>query len=141
MARFVATDSIKYRGKFRRPGGRPFEVADDDVEVLGDLIQPVAGKSPGKRTAAAATPNTAKGSKADDTSKAGGGKKPPALVSVNKASAAEIAEAAKGIGDERAADIVAWRDEHGNFESLDDLAKIDGISQTIVDDNRDALTV
>lgn len=62
-------------------------------------------------------------------------------VNVNTASAAAIALAAKGIGKKTAADIVAHREEKGAFARLDDLSAVGGISQAIVDDNRDVLTV
>jgi competence protein ComEA len=64
----------------------------------------------------------------------------PVLVNVNTASAAEIAKAAKGIGKKTAADIVAHREQAGNFASLDDLVQVGGISQAIVDQNREVLT-
>ena len=38
-----------------------------------------------------------------------------------------------GIGEKRAAAIVAYREEHGPFASPDELVEISGISQRMVD--------
>ena len=55
-----------------------------------------------------------------------------ALIDVNTASA-EALTALPGIGSAKAAAIVAWREEHGAFASLADLAQIDGISIRMVE--------
>jgi competence protein ComEA len=58
-------------------------------------------------------------------------------LNINTADAQAIIDAhLKGIGDKRAAAIVAYRDQHGPFKSVDDLKNIKGISQKIIDDNR-----
>lgn len=58
------------------------------------------------------------------------------MVNINSASAAEIAETLHGIGLKKAEEIVAWRQQHGPFKSVDDLARIKGIGQATLDRNR-----
>ena len=53
----------------------------------------------------------------------------------------QVLMTAKGIGEKRATAIIAFRDENGPFNSIDQLADIKGISQNIVDDNRKLLVV
>jgi competence protein ComEA len=63
-------------------------------------------------------------------------------ININTADAATIASAhLTGIGEKRAAAIVAYRTEHGPFKSVDDLKNIKGISQKVIDYNRSHLTV
>lgn len=62
-------------------------------------------------------------------------------VNINTADAKTIADSLHGIGPKRAAAIVAYRTQNGPFKSVDDLAKIKGISQKIVDLNRERITL
>ncbi len=69
---------------------------------------------------------------------------PPAVstpVNINTADAASIAAAMKGIGLAKAEAIVAYRQTHGAFKSLDQLAEVKGIGLKTIDKNRDTLTV
>jgi competence ComEA-like helix-hairpin-helix protein len=50
-------------------------------------------------------------------------------IDINEASAAEISEALPGIGEVLATRIVAYRDEHGPFESANDLTRVPGINE------------
>lgn len=73
------------------------------------------------------------------------GTAPPAetqstLVNINSATAAELNEL-PGIGDVLAARIIEYRDENGPFESIDELAQVDGISLGMVDELRSLITV
>ncbi len=61
-------------------------------------------------------------------------------INVNTASEAEL-ESLPGIGPSLAQRIVDYRNEHGPFASLDELANIQGISERMVDDFRDQVTV
>lgn len=47
----------------------------------------------------------------------------------------------KGVGEKRAEAIITYRKEHGRFDSVEDLMRVDGIGQATVDSNREALTV
>lgn len=64
-----------------------------------------------------------------------------AQVNVNSASAEEIAAELKGVGDTKAAAIVAYRSAHGAFKSADDLAMVKGIGQKTVDANRENILI
>ena len=64
-----------------------------------------------------------------------------ALVNINTADGETLAAELKGIGVKRAMAILAYRNEHGPFKSIDDLVKIKGISKRIVDQNREKITV
>lgn len=55
-----------------------------------------------------------------------------APLDINTATAAELT-ALPGVGDAKAAAIVAWRAEHGPFAALDDLTQVAGISARMVE--------
>lgn len=61
-------------------------------------------------------------------------------VNLNRATAAEL-EALPGIGPSLAAQIVAWRDQHGPFSSVEDLDEVPGIGPAILDRVRTLATV
>jgi competence protein ComEA len=50
-------------------------------------------------------------------------------IDINEASANELREALPGIGEKLAMRIVAYRDEHGPFESANDLSRVPGINE------------
>ncbi len=62
-------------------------------------------------------------------------------VNINTADAASIAEAINGVGLKRAEAIVAYRSQHGEFKSVDDLASVRGIGERTVAKSRTNLTV
>ncbi|RDH40574.1 MAG: hypothetical protein CFE62_003240 [Candidatus Aquirickettsiella gammari] len=64
-----------------------------------------------------------------------------ASVNINTADAETLVAELKGIGLKRAKAILAYRNEHGPFKSIDDLIKIRGISKRIVDQNREKIVV
>lgn len=61
-------------------------------------------------------------------------------LNLNTATAQELAANLKGIGPVRAEAIVQYREKHGDFESVDHLARVPGIPEKIVDQNREKLT-
>jgi competence protein ComEA len=63
-----------------------------------------------------------------------------ASVNINQADAKLLATL-NGVGPQKAAAIVAYRDANGPFHSIDDLAKVKGIGAATVDKNRDKITV
>ena len=65
---------------------------------------------------------------------------PVAPIDVNTASAEALAEAIHGVGLKRAQAIVQYREQHGAFATVDQLAQVRGISANIVERNRDRLT-
>ncbi len=62
-------------------------------------------------------------------------------VDINTADAATLAESMVGIGEKKAAAIVAYRDTNGPFLTVDDLLSVKGIGKATLDKNRDRLTV
>ncbi|SCC50870.1 helix-hairpin-helix domain-containing protein [Kosakonia oryziphila] len=56
-------------------------------------------------------------------------------VSINSASAEELAKAMNGIGIKKAQAIVSYRDEYGPFKTLDDLKQVPGMGGTLVERN------
>ena len=60
-------------------------------------------------------------------------------VDINTADAELLSTAINGVGPKRAEAIVAYRDEHGAFQSVSDLTQVKGIGLKIVEANRDNL--
>ena len=61
-------------------------------------------------------------------------------VDINTASAEVLAETIHGVGLKRAQAIVLYREQHGAFTSIDQLAQVQGIGAKTVERNRDRLT-
>ena len=62
-------------------------------------------------------------------------------VDINRADAAELAEALNGVGLSKAEAIVAHRTQHGPFKSADQLAEVKGIGLRTVDKNRERIEI
>ena len=62
-------------------------------------------------------------------------------VNLNTADAATLAHSLKGIGNAKAQAIVEYRQKHGPFRSVDELAQVKGISQKLIDHNRADLRI
>ena len=60
-------------------------------------------------------------------------------VDINSADAKTLAQALDGVGLVKAEAIVAYRNAHGPFESVEDLAKVKGIGPHIIEANREAI--
>lgn len=65
---------------------------------------------------------------------------PDAVVDLNTADQATL-ETLPGIGPALAGRIIAWREEHGGFSTIDDLLDVSGIGQARLDDLRDRVRV
>jgi competence protein ComEA len=128
----ATTVTVDVAGKVRRPG---IQVLKAGARVV-DAIEAAGGARPGVDLASlnlarllvdgeqvvvgsAATP----GAGAPPAPGAGGG---TALVSLNTAGQAEL-ETLPEVGPVTALAILAWRDEHGGFSSVDELLEVDGI--------------
>lgn len=61
-------------------------------------------------------------------------------LDLNQASQDEL-EALPGIGPSKATDILSYREEHGDFGSVDELVNVSGIGEATVDSLRDYLIV
>ena len=66
---------------------------------------------------------------------------PVARLNLNQASASSLQSTLIGIGTTKAEAIVAYRDQHGPFVSVDELLEIKGIGKALLERNRDKLTV
>jgi len=62
-------------------------------------------------------------------------------VNINQADAETLARNLTGVGSSRARAIVKYRDDFGPFLSVEDLLEVKGIGRSIVDKNRDRITL
>jgi competence protein ComEA len=62
-------------------------------------------------------------------------------VDINTADAATLAETIDGVGERKAMAIIEYRQTHGPFLSVDELAGVKGIGERTVERNREKLTV
>jgi competence protein ComEA len=62
-------------------------------------------------------------------------------VDINTADASTLARELNGIGASRAQAIVAYRNEHGPFKSVDDLRLVKNMPQKVIDSNRELLRI
>ena len=65
----------------------------------------------------------------------------PMSVNINTANANTLAAALDGVGAQRAKAIVEYREAHGPFRTVDDLAQVKGIGERVVAENRARLKV
>ncbi|WP_133127152.1 ComEA family DNA-binding protein [Legionella nagasakiensis] len=56
----------------------------------------------------------------------------PVKINLNQADIKTLIHSMKGIGPKRAEAIVRYREEHGMFKSIEDLARVRGIGRTFV---------
>ncbi|MFT3905189.1 MAG: helix-hairpin-helix domain-containing protein [Steroidobacteraceae bacterium] len=63
------------------------------------------------------------------------------IVNINTADAATLARELSGVGDVKAAAIVEYRQKHGQFKTIDDLALVPGIGSKFVERNRANLRI
>lgn len=64
-----------------------------------------------------------------------------APVDINRADADTLAAEMTGIGESKAAAIVAYRDANGPFQRIDDLVNVKGIGAKTVEKNRENLVI
>lgn len=67
------------------------------------------------------------------------GKPAQAAVNINQADAEALQQALSGVGAAKARAIVAWRQQHGPFRRIEDLAEVKGIGPALLSRNRDRL--
>lgn len=61
-------------------------------------------------------------------------------VNINTASAERL-RSLNGIGEAKAAAIIEYREQNGDFSSVDELLNVSGISEKILENIRDKITV
>jgi competence protein ComEA len=62
-------------------------------------------------------------------------------VNINRSDAQTMAAVLNGIGLKRAESIVAYRNENGDFKSIDDLKAVKGIGEAIIEKNKSKITL
>lgn len=64
-----------------------------------------------------------------------------AMVNINTADAATLADKLNGIGMKKAQAIVSFREQNGAFKSVDDLVNVPGIGQATLEKNRSLIDI
>ncbi len=62
-------------------------------------------------------------------------------VNINTADAETLASAINGVGIKKAREIIAYREQNGPFDTVEDLSKVSGIGSQTVERSRANLTV
>lgn len=62
-------------------------------------------------------------------------------VNINTATAENLAANIKGVGKKKAEAIIAYREANGPFKSVEELAKVKGIGQKLLQKNRENLLI
>ncbi len=60
-------------------------------------------------------------------------------VNINSADAKTLAAAISGVGLKRAEAIIAYRTQHGPFQSVDELSRVKGVGKKTVENSRENL--
>jgi len=63
------------------------------------------------------------------------------VVNINTADSERLVDDLVGIGPQKALAIVHYRQQHGPFKQIEDLALVSGIGAKTVEQNRDRMTV
>ena len=64
-----------------------------------------------------------------------------AAININTANANQIADVMKGVGLSKAQAIVTYREQNGQFKSVDELSRVKGVGAKTVEKNRENLAV
>lgn len=62
-------------------------------------------------------------------------------ININTADKETLMSVIKGVGETKAEAIINYREENGNFKSVDDLANVKGVGQTTIDKHREQLSI
>jgi competence protein ComEA len=65
---------------------------------------------------------------------------PGEVIDINAADVYEL-QRLPGIGEKRAMDIIAWREEHGPFQTVEELTEVSGIGPVILENLREYVMV
>lgn len=63
-----------------------------------------------------------------------------AKINVNKAGVEELASL-KGVGEKKAQAIIAYRNEHGKFRSIEQLTEVKGLGAAFIKHNKDKIVL
>ncbi len=106
----------------------------------GEQIVVGIGVPPGRPVQMGSSIASDPGAPLDAHSPAESSSNPHAVLDLNSATADDL-EALAGVGPVTAAAIVAWREAHGRFDSVDQLGDVDGIGPARLDKIRDHVRV
>ncbi|MEH6576487.1 MAG: helix-hairpin-helix domain-containing protein [Amphritea sp.] len=62
-------------------------------------------------------------------------------VNINTATVEQLADGLNGVGENKAKAIVAYREEHGPYASVEDLTQVKGIGAGLLKKNRQVITL
>lgn len=62
-------------------------------------------------------------------------------ININQASLEQMVENLNGVGMHKAQAIIDYREQHGEFESINDLLHVKGIGPSTLEKNRDSLLI
>ena len=62
-------------------------------------------------------------------------------ININTADKETLMSTIKGVGEKRAEAIIAYREDHGSFKSIEELANVRGVGPSIVESNMDNLSL
>lgn len=119
-----------------------FTISLASAAVYADTTNPATTGAPDN--SAATAPATNAGATADNNlvnAQAQPTAKKLQTVNINSADATTLQNSLKGIGPKRAAAIIAYRTQNGPFKSVDDLTKVKGISQRVLNENRSRIAL
>ncbi len=108
-------------------------VADGEQIIVGIAAPPGRPPTMGSSVSSPAGPGT-------PAPASGQAPAPPAVVNLNTATAEQL-DTLPGIGPVTAAAIIAWRDAHGPFTSVEQLGEVDGIGPARLQKLRDRVDV
>lgn len=93
------------------------------------LAAPAGGKMPAAKESVQQTSSVKAADTEKTTTKSG------VQVSINSASAEELAQALNGVGMKKAQAIVNYREENGPFKTVEDLRQVPGMGGSLVEKN------
>ena len=105
------------------------------VGAQGALAAPASGKAAVNKENVQATASAKAEAVPGDTDNGA------TKVSINHASAEQLAQALNGVGLKKAQAIVSYREEYGPFKTLDDLKQVPGMGSALVERNLAHLTL
>ena len=62
-------------------------------------------------------------------------------ININQASLEQMVENLNGVGMHKAQAIIDYHEQHGEFESINDLLQVKGIGPSTLEKNRDSLLI
>ncbi|MGB1799450.1 MAG: ComEA family DNA-binding protein [Gammaproteobacteria bacterium] len=62
-------------------------------------------------------------------------------ININTADKETLMSVIKGVGEKKAEAIITYREENGDFKSVDDLVNVKGIGQGIIEKHKEQLAV